>query len=97
MAFTTLEGLINKVWNFQKHPGIDYTYSATLTGTLTALTGRECLAVTIANATGNDISITCNSEVPITILDKTIITFSVQNADLIKVSGAGTLGYVVTI
>ncbi len=97
MSFTTLEGLINKVFNFQKNPGIDYTTSVLLTGTLTALPARACLAVTIINSTGTDLIISVNSAIPITILDGTILTFSVTNTELIQVQGTGALGYVITI
>ncbi len=96
---TTVENFLFKIFNFQKHPGVDITETVALTGSLTALssTQRECMAVTIVNATGSNSTVACNSSTGIVIPDGGVITFSVTDMRNIKVSGSGTLGYIVTL
>jgi len=95
---TLFQNLQKTVFNVQEtvRRGSDKSFNVTLSGALIPLPAEASLSVTLVNTTGNDVSVSINNTVPITLPDKAGVTLEVVNANEISVSGSGTLSYIVS-
>lgn len=80
----------------------DVSRSIVLSGTLTALPTELCRYVTLLNTTGTAVSFQVNSATSgtgaatITLPTGSGVTIETCETDFVKVSGSGTLGYIVS-
>lgn len=78
-------------------PLFDISRTVTLTGTLTNLPSEVCQLVTLINNSGSILFLSINSGSVLSIpADSGYTVNSVNNTNLVRVSGSGTLGYVVS-
>ena len=77
-------------------PLFDITRTATATGTLTALTAEPCQGVTIVNSSGATLFVSANSGSAISIAAGSGFSFNVFNANQLRISGSGAIGYTVS-
>ena len=77
-------------------PLFDITRTATATGTLTALASDPCQGVTIINSSGNTLFVSANNGNAISIAANSGFSFNVFNANQIRISGSGAIGYTVS-
>ena len=77
-------------------PLIDYTRTATATGTLVALTSEACQGVTIINSSGATLFVVVNGGSAQSIPANSGFSYNVFNANQIQISGSGAIGYTVS-
>ena len=77
-------------------PLIDYSRTATATGTLTSLTTEACQGITVINSSGATLFISANSGGAISIAAGSGFSFNVDNANELRISGSGAIGYTVS-
>ena len=77
-------------------PLIDFSRTASATGTLTSLSGEACQSVTIINSSGTSLFVSANSGSAINIPINSGFTFNVFNANQLRISGSGTIGYTIS-
>jgi hypothetical protein len=91
----TLDQTLNKGSEYA--PLFDISRTVTLTGTLTNLPSEACQLVTLINNSGSVLFLSINSGSVLSIpADAGYTVNSVNNTNLVRVSGSGTLGYVVS-
>jgi hypothetical protein len=77
-------------------PLFDITRTATATGTLTSLTTEACQGITVINSSGATLFISANSGSAISIAAGSGFSFNVDNANELRISGSGAIGYTVS-
>ena len=78
-------------------PLFDISRTVTLTGTMTSLPSEACQELTLINSSGASLFFNVNSGSVISVPNNTNYSVnSVNNANLVNVSGSGILGYIVS-
>ena len=77
-------------------PLFDITRTTTATVTLTSLANDPCQGVTIINSSGAPLFISANSGSAISIATGSVFSFNVFNANQLRISGSGAIGYTVS-
>ena len=74
-------------------PLFDITRTATATGTLTSLTSEACQGITIINSSAGTLFVSANSGSALSIPASSGFSFNVDNANELRISGSGVIGY----
>lgn len=74
-------------------PLMDYSRTATASGTLTSLTSEACQGVTIINSSTGTLFVSVNSGSALSIPASSGFSFNVDNANELRISGSGVIGY----
>jgi hypothetical protein len=91
----TLDQTLNK--GSESAPLFDISRTVTLTATMSNLPNEACQVLTLINSLADPLFFNVNSGSVITLPIETGYTVnSVNNANLVSVSGSGTLGYIVS-
>ena len=77
-------------------PLFDITRTATATVTLTSLTSEACQGITIINSSAGTLFVSANSGSAISIATGSVFSFNVFNANQLRISGSGAIGYTVS-
>jgi hypothetical protein len=77
-------------------PLFDVTRTATAGASLASLPNDPCQGVTIINSSGNTLYVNANSGSTISIPANSGFSFNVFNANQIRISGSGVIGYTVS-
>jgi hypothetical protein len=74
-------------------PLFDITRTATATVTLTSLTSEACQGITIINSSAGTLFVSVNSGSALSIPANSGFSFNVDNANELRRSGSGAIGY----